>query len=205
MVKKSSAKVRFSVKAHQSITHSRDATADTYQRLYESVEPLREVGMLGPVLVQFPYSFKRVPDNRRYLQGVVEQCQGLQLAVEFRHDSWDDPEVLEAFKAANLTLVSVDYPPLSGLPKSGLRVTNDVAYIRMHGRNTESWWSANNAAERHDYAYTPDELRPWITEILDKQETLTQVYIMMQNTTKGHALKNIAMLKEIFGEHGVAV
>jgi uncharacterized protein YecE (DUF72 family) len=205
MVNKSEAKVRFSVKAHQSITHTRDATADTYQRLYESVAPLREVGMLGPVLLQFPYSFKRVPDNRRYLQGVVAQCQDLQLAIEFRHDSWDDPEVLGAFKAANLTLVSVDYPPLGGLPKSGLRVTSDIAYIRMHGRNAESWWSATSAAERHDYAYTPDELRPWVTDILEQQRELTQVYIMMQNTTKGHALKNIAMLKALFQEYGLEV
>ena len=32
--------------------------------LFESVEPLREKGMLGPYLAQFPYSFHRTPENQ---------------------------------------------------------------------------------------------------------------------------------------------
>ena len=57
MVRKSEAKVRFAIKVNQVMTHKRNPTEDDYQRLFESVSPLREAGMLGPFMAQFPQSF----------------------------------------------------------------------------------------------------------------------------------------------------
>lgn len=205
MVDKSGARVRFAVKVHQSVTHSRDADADIYARLVESVAPLREVGMLGPFLVQFPYSFHRTPENRRYLKDVVDRLSGERLAVEFRNEAWQVEDVLEAFEALGLTYVSVDYPQVSGMPAPELHITSDVAYLRLHGRNEASWYGGKTAAERHDYLYTPDELRSWVLDIKEKEDALTEVYAMFLNTTKGHALKNLKMLKELFAEVGLSV
>ncbi|MGL4611273.1 MAG: DUF72 domain-containing protein, partial [Trueperaceae bacterium] len=84
-------------------------------------------------------------------------------------------------------------------------LTSDIAYIRMHGRNKEKWWEGKDQSERHDYEYSPEELKPWVLQIKEREEELTQVYIMLQNTTKGHALKNLKMLKELFGEVGIEV
>jgi len=201
MVNKSEKKVRFSVKLHQSMTHKRDADDEMYQRLFESVEPLREVGMLGIFLAQFPYSFHRTRENRLYLKSLVDKFKDEQLAIEFRHGSWDKGEVRDALKAAKVAAVSVDYPQLYGLPKAGLHITSDAAYIRMHGRNKDTWWDGKSAAERHDYCYTPEELRPWAVNIAEAE--VAQVYLMMQNTTKGHALKNLEMLKSLFTELGI--
>lgn len=203
MVKKSGSRVRFAIKVHQSMTHSRDADDDMFQRLLESVQPLRDVGMLGPFLVQFPYSFHRTPENRLYLKDLLDRLESEAVAVEFRHGSWDDEQVRAAFANVGQTFASVDYPPLYGLPSSGLHVTSEIAYIRLHGRNKEKWWEGKNAAERHDYRYTADELRPWVQQIKDHEGELTQVYVMFQNTTKGHALENLRMLKELFAEIGV--
>lgn len=203
MLKKSQSRLRFAIKAHQSITHSRDANPDTYQRLLESIQPLRDAGMLGPILLQFPYSFPRNPENRLYLQEVLRQLGGSTVAVEFRHASWDNPTVREAFHKAAVTLVSVDYPPLSGLPQPGLQLTSSIAYIRMHGRNSKTWWDGKSAAERHDYRYSSDELRPWVLDIVAHKEQLSQVYLMMQNTTKGHAIDNLRMLRDLFAEEGI--
>lgn len=203
MINKSQSRMRFSIKAHQSITHSRDATPDTYQRLLESIQPLRDVGMLGPILLQFPYSFPRNPQNRLYLQQVISQLTDVTVAVEFRHASWDNAEVRDAFKKAAVTWVSVDYPVLSGLPQGGLHLTSSITYIRMHGRNTQTWWDGKSAAERHDYRYSSDELRPWVVDIVAHKAQLSQVYIMMQNTTKGHAIHNLGMLRDLFAEHAI--
>lgn len=205
MLEKSEARVRFAIKAHQSITHTRDANDDIYQRLIESVEPLRTAGMLGPYLLQFPYSFQRTPNNRRYLKSVVDRLKGETLALEFRHQSWDSDEVRQACRELGVSIVSVDYPELTGLPRSGLFVTADIAYLRLHGRNKEKWWQGKNASERHDYRYTPDELRPWVESILLQEAELSQVYFFMQNTTQGHALFNLRMLKELFNERGYEV
>lgn len=203
MVRKSAARVRFAIKAHQSLTHERKLDPDMIARLVESVQPLRDVGMLGPFVLQFPYSFHRTAANRLYLKDLVEALAGETLAVEFRHGSWDTGEVRRAFRGFGLTWVSVDYPPLRGLPESRLHLTGDIAYLRLHGRNREKWWDGKSASERHDYLYTPDELRPWVQAIVEQRDGLTQVYLMMQNTTKGHALKNLRMLGDLFGEAGI--
>lgn len=203
MVEKSQKRVRFSVKIPQEMTHQRNADDELYKRLLESVQPLREVGMLGPFLAQFPYSFHRNPENRLYLKALVDKFTGEKLAVEFRHHSWDNPEVRQACKQLGLIFVSVDYPNLQGLPKSGLHITTDIAYIRMHGRNRATWWEGKDQSERHDYAYTLEELKPWVLQMKAHEEDLNQVYIMMQNTTKGHALKNLKMLGTLFEEVGL--
>jgi uncharacterized protein YecE (DUF72 family) len=203
MLKKSGGRVRFAVKLHGSMTHSRDADEGMYQRLLESVAPLREAGVLGPFLAQFPYSFHRTPENRRYLQGLVERFTGERLAVEFRHDSWDRPEVGEGFKDAGVILASVDYPPLRGLPKNELHVSSGAVYLRLHGRNKATWWEGKSAAERHDYLYSESELRPFLLEVAARAEALEQAWFIFLNTTKGHALKNLAMLRELAAELGL--
>jgi len=203
MLNKSGGRVRFAIKLHQSMTHTRDAEAGLYTRLRESVAPLREAGMLGPFLAQFPYAFKRTPANRRYLQELTQRFAGETLAVEFRHASWDKTEVREALTKAGLVWVSVDLPALQGLPLTAFHVTAEVAYIRMHGRNTATWWGGKTAAERHDYLYDADELRPWVAEVMAHSDGLSQLYWLLQNTTKGHALKNAVTVRELFAEAGV--
>ena len=203
MVKKSEARVRFAVKVHSSMTHSRDADAELYTRLFESVAPLREAGMLGPFLAQFPYSFHRTPENRVYLKSLTDRFveAGETLAVEFRTAEWHVGEVYEALEDAGLIAVSVDYPPLPNMPKPDLLTTTDTAYIRLHGRNEKSWYGGKSAAERHDYLYSKDELLPWVQAITGAE--LEQCYIFFLNTTKGQALKNLKMLSELFAEAGV--
>ena len=206
MLKKSAARVRFAVKLHQSMTHSRDADGELYTRLFESVEPLREAGMLGPFLAQFPYSFHRTPENRLYLKDLVERFRGAgeALALEFRNAAWHIPEVTEALEAQSLTFVSVDYPQVSGMPAPELVVTSRVAYLRLHGRNSEAWYGGKDQSERHDYLYSADELRPFVQDLASRQEDLEESWIIFLNTTKGHALKNIAMVRELLAEHDLA-
>lgn len=206
MVRKSEAGVRFAVKIHQSMTHSRDADEDMYQRLLESVEPLREVGMLGPFLAQFPYSFHRTPENRVYLKTLVDRFEtaGETLAVEFRNQAWHVPEVVDAFREMGLTFVSVDYPQVGGMPEPELTITSDTAYLRLHGRNEEKWYGGKNQSERHDYLYTPDELRFFVQQIAERQDGLAQAWLMFLNTTKGHALKNIEMVRQLLKEFALS-
>lgn len=203
MVKKSGGRVRFSVKLHTTMTHSRDADDELYKRLFESVEPLREAGMLGPFLAQFPYSFHRTPENRVYLKTLTDRfvAAGEALAVEFRTADWHLPEVYDALRRSGLTAVSVDYPQLHNMPKPVLLQTSDIAYVRLHGRNEKSWYGGKNAAERHDYLYSKDELSTWVQAVVESD--LQQVYLMFLNTTRGHALKNLKMMAELFAEAGI--
>lgn len=202
MLKNSHNRVRFAVKVHQSMTHERKATPDDYERLFASVTPLKEAGMLGPFLAQFPYSFHRTKENRLYLKALAERftAANMPLALEFRAGDWHLPEVIAAVKASGHIWVSVDYPPLPKLPPATLQLTADVAYIRLHGRNQKTWFTGKSAAERHDYLYSREELAPWVAQILEAD--VRECYLFFLNTTKGHALKNLAMLAELLEEAG---
>ena len=203
MLRKSGARVRFAVKAHRSMTHDRNATEDDYARLVESVAPLRSAGMLGPFLLQFPYSFHRTPENRRYLKELVDRLGGERLAVEFRNEAWHLEEVHASFAELGLTWVSVDYPQVGGMPAPELVTTSDIAYARLHGRNEKNWYGAKNTSDRHDYRYSPDELRPWVQAIAERRGELEAAYLLFLNTTKGHAIENLRMTAELFAEVGL--
>ncbi|RIH85668.1 DUF72 domain-containing protein [Calidithermus roseus] len=210
MLKKSGGRVHWSVKIHQSMTHELNATDEDYKRLFESVAPLRNAGVLGPFLAQFPQRFHRTPENRKYFAALAERFRDRALApgglaVEFRHHSWDNDEVREAFKKAGLIWVSTDYPPLPGLPKNQLHVTGEIVYVRLSGRNKEKWYEGKDQAERHDYRYSREELAFWVQSLAEarEQEDITQAWFIFNNTTKGHALENLRMLRELLGEAGL--
>jgi len=210
MLKKSEGRVHWGVKIHQAMTHDLNATNEDYQRLFESVAPLRDAGVLGPFLAQFPQRFHRTPENRKYFATLAERFADKTkapggLAVEFRHTSWDNQEVREAFKKTGLIWVSTDYPPLPGLPKNQLHITGEIAYIRLSGRNKEKWYEGKDQSERHDYRYSPEELRYWVLALAqaNEQENLAQAWFIFNNTTRGHALVNLEMLKKLLEEAGL--
>ncbi len=205
MLERSGGRVRFAVKAHRSVTHSRDAAPELYQRLFAAVEPLERAGVLGPFVAQFPYSFQRTPANRRYLLEVVRRFEGRSLAVELRHDSWAVEPVWEAFRQLGLVWVSADYPPLSGLPQSGLIVTTETAYLRLMGRNAAKWWDHKEREERYDYLYTPEELRPYVRGLAQRAEALREAWVIFHNTPRGQALVNLGGFAELLREMGLEV
>ena len=59
----------FTAKLWERFTHQRDTfpTEAEVQRFVESIMPLHEAGKLGAILVQFPWSFRRTPENRIWL------------------------------------------------------------------------------------------------------------------------------------------
>ena len=205
MLSKSAQRLKMAVKLHQDFTHQRTATVDLAQRMRLSPKPFREAGLLAPFLAQFPYSFARTPENRRYLAQLVKWFAGEQLAIEFRHISWHVQEVQHAFQALGLIWVSVDYPQLAGMPISDLVLTSRTGYIRLHGRNDAQWWEGKSAAERHDYHYSEDELVLWADRIAAKQAACDELYVLFENTTKGHALYNIPVLRQLLLQRGIAL
>src|SRR5947209_7212026 len=95
---------RFAAKAHQSITHfKRLKDAEDSMRFFlQSLEPMRQSGKLGPVLVQTPPNLKADIDVLR----TFVQClpQAYRFAFEFRHESWFCDPVYEILKSKNAAL-----------------------------------------------------------------------------------------------------
>ena len=171
----------------------REFRAEIFRRFHEALEPLREAGKLGGILLQFPSYVVPKPASFDYLEWAAEQLQGDEPLVEFRHASWLDDEQRDetlAFLERNgMTYVIVDAPRLEGrnvLP-TVVATTSPTAYVRFHGRNAETWNKrVRSAAERFDYLYPEEELREWVAPLGELAERAKTVYAMFNNNGRSN-------------------
>lgn len=195
---------KFAIKLHQDFSHTLTATNETAVAFLQAIEPILEADCLSALLIQFPHGFDRTIPNRIYLAQLTDWFAGLPLAIEFRHESWHTAQVYDSFAQKNLSWCSVDYPAIKGLPQSRLVFTNRTGYLRLHGKNP-NWWDAHSASERHDYRYNEAEMQAWAESIFHQQTNFDVLYIYFENTVKGHAVYNIAMLRQSLKGLGMRV
>jgi uncharacterized protein YecE (DUF72 family) len=195
---------RFTAKLWQRFTHERDTawTPDDVGAVRAGFDALAESGTLGCVLMQFPWSFKRSPESREWLEDVINAFSSYPLAVEVRHASWNVPEFYAGLAERRVGVVNIDQPVFHHSIKPGAQVTADVGYVRLHGRNYEHWFAEGAAPhERYDYLYSADELKPWLDRIREVAERARDTYVIANNHYLGQGAANAAMLRKLyFGE-----
>ncbi len=200
LTEKTPAQFEFIIKVHQETTHRRQENEKVIKQLVEAVKPLSDQNKLHGFLAQFPYSFKNNEESRHYLVQTKSFLGDYPLFVEFRNYTWLSSSLPDFLKENNIGYVNVDEPPLRGLlPKQDL-VTNEIGYIRLHGRNEQDWWNGQGSA-RYDYEYTEQELREWLIHISNILKKTFKTYIFFNNHPTGKAVKNaeqmMAILKSI--------
>ncbi|MFH1743414.1 MAG: DUF72 domain-containing protein, partial [bacterium] len=183
------------IKAHQNMTHNRQLDPDIFSRFRECIQPIQESGKLRGVLAQFPSSFKGNRENSGYLRDLRNRLEGLNLAVEFRHNSWLKPEMFQFLQKHGITYCIPDEPDLPGLVPPEPHVTSDVAYIRFHGRNKEHWWG--KGGDRYDYEYSEDELLEWLPKIQTLSKAAQVIYLLFNNCHLGQAVRNALMMQQL--------
>ncbi|MGA8012995.1 MAG: DUF72 domain-containing protein [Candidatus Acidiferrales bacterium] len=121
----------FAVKAHQGITHIKRlrGAASRTSKFLTSVEPLRQVGKLGPVLFQLPPNFKC--DLARLDEFLEQLPRYMRAAMEFRHPSWFVDEVYERLGRANVALCQAESDKLETPDVA----TADFCYLRLRKAN----------------------------------------------------------------------
>ncbi len=199
---------QFTAKLWQRFTHQRDAawSPDDVMLAQDSLKPLADAGRLGCVLVQFPWSFKRSPESREWLDDVLGAFAEFPLAVEVRHSSWNVPEFYASLAERGVGVVNLDQPIFRHSIQPGARVTARVGYVRLHGRNYENWFR-NDAEphERYDYLYSAEELKPWLDRIHEVAERARETYVITNNHYEGQGAANAAMLRKLYGADRVEV
>jgi uncharacterized protein YecE (DUF72 family) len=142
MERKTPPEFQFVVKTHHDMTHERSLEPDLYRAFARAVEPIAAAGKLHGLIAQFPFSFRRTPENETFLLELKRHLPDAPLFAEFRHHSWVEDGVWERLEEAGIGYVSVDEPDLPGLVPPMARVTESVGigYVRLHGRNRENWW-----------------------------------------------------------------
>lgn len=197
MQKKTKDSFVFTVKLHQSMTHSKNASKQDYKSFIEAVSVLNDVSKLGCLVAQFPYSFYCNKENKEYILRVQEQLMDFKLVVEFRNSKWLSDETFIFLKDNNIGFVCVDEPELSGLLDKRCIAASDTAYIRFHGRNDKKWWDHKEAYERYDYLYNEDELSEWKNKIKSLEQESKNIFVSFNNHFQAQAVKNARMLREM--------
>jgi len=201
IVAKVSPEFAFVVKLPREATHQRENLATITKPFRDAIAPLVERGQLAALLAQFPYAFKNSSDSIRHLEQMsgIWTGKGIPVNVEFRHIGWYEPETFETLRNLGLGFVNVDLPPLPGLPRPSNEVTSDIAYYRLHGRNTKTWWHHEAPGLRYDYLYTADKLEAWARRAEEKAGTTRKTFVFTNNCHLGQSVVNALQLHQRLG------
>ena len=206
MHRQAPADFRFAAKLTRTLTHEIDPGQWRGQAVQyrDGIAPLIQARKLAAILLQFPPSFVRAPQNRRYLAALLDELDGLPLAVEFRHASWATDRVFAELERRRTTLVTVDEPDLPGLfPRLDIVTNPGLFYIRFHGRNTKGWRSGN-MQKQFDYDYGDDELRRWANiRIAEMIRHASSGVIFFNNHVRAQAPRNAVRLINLLIQRGL--
>jgi uncharacterized protein YecE (DUF72 family) len=183
---------------------------EAWARFAHSLMPLHSAGKLGAVLLQYPRWFGPKDVHRDEIRQAVGRLPDFRLCVEFRNGRWMEggecERTLELLESCGLSFVCVDEP--AGFPSSVppvVAATADLAVVRFHGRNTETW-EANlpTAAERFRYRYRRDELAEWVPKVRELAASARELHLLMNNCYRDDAVVNAADLSSLLTEAGGA-
>jgi uncharacterized protein YecE (DUF72 family) len=195
MVEKTWEGFLFSIKANQEMTHKQEDNLSVFKAFAEMLQPLIQARKLGCILAQFPYSFGFNRRNLDYLRLFRERLGDLPVVVEFRNAYWLRKEVFDWLREHNLGFCCVDEPRLPNLLPPVAEATSKIGYIRFHGRNSAKWWQHEQAHERYDYSYTPQELSEWLPKIKQLDSLAEKTFIFANNHWRGQSIGTIRQLR----------
>lgn len=193
---------RFTAKAWQRLSHERQVEDDASlaaecAQVRRAMAPLAEAGVLGVLLIQFPWSFRFNPENLDYLARLFRHLQGFSLAVEIRHGSWDREPFYTFLKDNGVAFCNVDQPVIGDSIKPGSHVTTRIGYFRLHGRNYANWFREDAGRDaRYDYLYTKEEIKQLARKIETVHQSTEETYVITNNHFRGQALVNAMEIME---------
>ncbi|MDG5788917.1 DUF72 domain-containing protein [Evansella sp. AB-P1] len=206
---------RFIVKAYQGITgHQRgDIPFQSKKEMFEafklSLKPIIEGNKLAAILCQFPPWFDCRREHVDYLRYCREAFADLDVALEFRHQSW----FLEDYRHQTLEYMKKDkwIHSICDEPQAGKRsipfvptiTTVNKSLFRFHGRNVHGWTKPVKGQDWRDvrylYDYNDKELKELASTIRTLSKETKQCYVLFNNNSGGHAAKNAKDFIKILG------
>jgi len=180
----------FAVKTSRFITHIKrlNGVQKAWRQFLENALYLKE--KLGPILFQFPPSFKVNTENAQRLENFLKTINNQQLTInnlrfafEFRHQSWCNKKVYNLLKKYNIAWVIADSP---SYPKAEV-VTANFIYIRLHG--SKVLFTSNYT--KKELSSLAQKIKKWLKQNLD-------VYAYFNNDFSGYAIENARTLMGYF-------
>ena len=173
-----------SVKAPRGLTHGKKLYApevwlERISRCWHELGDKRAV-----LLVQLPPQQAR--DDARLEYFLAKVPRWIRVAVEFRHPSWDHPDVyglLERHGAAYCIMSGANLPCI-------LRATAPFVYVRLHGPDHQHLYGGSYSDA--DLGWWADRIREWAAGGRD-------VFVYFNNDGGGNAVRNADTLRWILG------
>ena len=176
----------FALKASRFITHIKrlKGVKKDWKIFIKNGLTLKE--KLGPILFQFPPSFRATGENIKRLEEFLKfirinprlnphKSAALRFAFEFRHQSWRDEKIYKLLKKHKAVWVIADSPCY---PRADI-VAGDFAYIRMHGSKV----LFSSKYTKKELSSLSGKIKKWLKQGKD-------VYVYFNNDACGYALKN---------------
>jgi uncharacterized protein YecE (DUF72 family) len=200
------ARFRFTAKAWQKLSHESRSVEETALAadcdvVRSSMAPLAEAGVLGALLIQFPWRFRCLPENMDYLDRLFRLLSGFPLVLEVRHGSWDREPVNGFLRERGVAFCNVDQPVIGNSIRPAERATARIGYFRLHGRNYRNWFKEDAGRDaRYDYLYAKQEIRQLSDQIRKVHQSTEETYAITNNHFRGQALVNaMEILEELDG------
>ncbi len=193
----------YTLKVPKSVSHER--SVDDIPAFKQAADHLVATGKSLGLIFQVPEAFHNTTDNRAWLTHVGVQLKPHRVAVEFRHRSWNAPNLREWMEHVDLDLVSVGVPDVPTLLPRGLRIANRRIYARLHSQNADNWYEDGKL--RYAYDYTETELREWAVglKIAAENDRADEALIFFNNCVGIQAIANAERLCAILKETAPAV
>jgi len=163
----------------------------------DALAPLEAKGQLGSILLQYPKWVFPSNENRALIEDAVERLDGWKVAVEFRNGSWlnekNRDRTLAFLSERSIPFVMVDEPQgfKSSVPPEVAVTSPDLAIVRFHGRNAETWEKKGiTPAERFRYLYSRDELSEWVPRVKEVASQAKEVHLMFNNCYANYGTTN---------------
>jgi len=172
---------------------------ELWRRYLEAIEPLRAAGKLGVVHFQFAPWMINNTEGRKHVEHCADVMDGYTLAVEFRHESWfadaqRTARTLAFERERRLVNVIVDEPQgaANSIPAVWEVTNEDLALLRLHGRNHATWNIAGAVAssQRFNYDYNDDELADLATQIYEISQAVAQTHVVFNNNYEDQGQRN---------------
>ena len=178
------------------------------RRLVEETAPLADAGKLGAYLVQLTPAFSPAKHSLGELDGLIDTLKPHRVAVELRNRNWLRDErrddTLRWFADHGAAFVAVDAPPdehFSIMPSDFDAVTtDDLAFIRLHGRNTDGYLKGKSVAERFAWRYEDDELEEIAGRARSLAEQAREVHVAFNNNRGDDAPTAAQRFRALLGQ-----
>jgi uncharacterized protein YecE (DUF72 family) len=175
-----------------------DARDELWAGFEASLAPLRSAGKLGAVIFQLPPWAMPSPDSKRHLEECAGRLEGVRFAVEFRNKYWlsdrNRRSTLAFLRESGMAYVIVDEPQgfRSSVPLLWEVTDPELAIVRLHGRNAETWEKKGlaSAAERFNYLYSDEELGEFADPVRELKRRAKEVHATFNNNYEDYPQRN---------------